>query len=82
MDNTGFRSVSIPLAVGIYREDFYFVDRFHSSALHGDWCTTGYEAHMNFANDSACLMANNFWNEVKVKVSLLKAVDAQRVARG
>jgi hypothetical protein len=23
------------------REDFYFVDRFHDSALHGDRCTTG-----------------------------------------
>jgi hypothetical protein len=24
-----------------YRENFYFVDRFHGSALHGDRCTAG-----------------------------------------
>jgi hypothetical protein len=64
MDNTVFRSVNIPLAVGIYREDFYFVDRFHGSALHDDRCTAGCEVHTNFADESVCLMANNVRNEV------------------
>jgi hypothetical protein len=26
-------------------EDFYFLEHFHSSALHGDWYTTGCEPH-------------------------------------
>jgi hypothetical protein len=42
-----------------YREDFYIVDRFH-----GNQCTAGWEAHMNFADKSACLTADNIWNEV------------------
>jgi hypothetical protein len=48
----------------IYIEDFYFVDWFHGSALHGDWCIAVCEVHTNFANESACLTANNVWNEV------------------
>jgi hypothetical protein len=48
----------------IYREDFYFVDRFHGSALHGNQCTASCEAHTNFADESACLMASNFQKEV------------------
>jgi hypothetical protein len=47
-----------------YREDFYFVDQFHCSALQGDQCTTGCEVHTNFADESACLMVDNVWNEV------------------
>jgi hypothetical protein len=26
-------------------------------------CIASHEAHTNFADDSACLMANNVWNE-------------------
>jgi hypothetical protein len=52
------------LPLTIYREDFYFVDWVHGSALLGNWCTTGCEAHMNFACESACLKADNVWNEV------------------
>jgi hypothetical protein len=48
----------------MYREDFYFVDRFHGSALHSDRCAAGCEAHMNFADESACLTADNVRNEV------------------
>jgi hypothetical protein len=48
----------------MYREDFYFVDQFHDSVLLGDQCTTGCEAHTNFADESACLMVDNVWNEV------------------
>jgi hypothetical protein len=48
----------------LYRENFYFVDQFHSSALHGDRCTTSCKAQTNFASESACLMANNGQNEV------------------
>jgi hypothetical protein len=47
-----------------YKEDFYFVDRFHGSVLHSDWCTAGFEMHTNFVDESACLMANNVRNEV------------------
>lgn len=49
----------------MYREDSYFVDRFHGFALHGDRCTTGYVARTNFAYESACLMADNVQNEEK-----------------
>jgi hypothetical protein len=42
-----------------YREDFYFVDRFHGSALHGERGATCREAHMKFAYGSACLMAES-----------------------
>jgi hypothetical protein len=48
----------------LYREDFYFVDRFHSSAHHGDQYTAGCKVHINFADESARLMADNFQNEV------------------
>jgi hypothetical protein len=43
----------------MYRKYFYFVDRFHSSVLHGDWCAACREAHTNFAEESARLMADN-----------------------
>jgi hypothetical protein len=45
-------------------EDFYFVDLFHGSALHGDRLTAGCEAHTNFADESICLLADNVHNEV------------------
>jgi hypothetical protein len=47
----------------IYREDSYFVDHFHSSVLHGDWCTAICEAHTNFANELICLLTDNVQNE-------------------
>jgi hypothetical protein len=28
----------------------------HSSVLHGDWCTTGWGVHTNFADKSVCLI--------------------------
>jgi hypothetical protein len=40
----------------IYREGFYFVGRYHGSVVHGDWCTAGFEVHLNFADESACLI--------------------------
>jgi hypothetical protein len=49
---------SLPGMLNMYREDFYFVCRFHGSVLHGDRCTAGCEAHMNFADESACLKAS------------------------
>jgi hypothetical protein len=48
----------------LYQEDFYFVDQFHSSVLHGNRCTTGCKAYMNFANESACLTSDNVRNVV------------------
>jgi hypothetical protein len=46
-----------------YRKDFYFVYRFHGSALHGGRCAVCYEAHTNFADESVCLTADNVRNE-------------------
>jgi hypothetical protein len=43
----------------VCKEDFYFVDRLHGSALHGDRCTAGCEAHTTFADESICLLADN-----------------------
>jgi hypothetical protein len=40
------------------------VDRVHGSALHGGRCAACCEAYTNFANESACLTADNVWNEV------------------
>jgi hypothetical protein len=48
----------------LYREDFYFVDRLHGSALHGERCAASHEEHMNFADESAGLTADNIWNKV------------------
>jgi hypothetical protein len=48
----------------MYREDFYFVDRFYYSALHGDRGAACSEKHTNFADESACLTADNIRNEV------------------
>jgi hypothetical protein len=45
--------------VYIYREVRTFVDWVSSN-----WWPTGDEAHMNFANESVCLLANNVQNEV------------------
>jgi hypothetical protein len=47
-----------------HKEDFYFVTRFHGSALHGNRCAAGCEAHTNFADESVCLTADNVRNEV------------------
>jgi hypothetical protein len=44
-------------------EDFYFVDQFHGSVLHGDLGTACHEAHTIFADESACLTADNVRNE-------------------
>jgi fructose-specific phosphotransferase system component IIB len=41
-------------AVKMYREVFSFVDR----------CTAGCEAHTYFADESVCLFADSFRNEV------------------
>jgi hypothetical protein len=49
----------------LYREDFYFIDRFHGSAFHGDRCTARCEARTNFAEESmrVCLLADNVRNK-------------------
>jgi hypothetical protein len=39
------------------------VDRVHGSSLYGGRCTAGREEHANFAEESACLMADNIRNE-------------------
>jgi hypothetical protein len=47
----------------VYGWNYLFADRIHVSALHGDRCSAGCEAHMNFAVESACLTADNVLNE-------------------
>jgi hypothetical protein len=54
----------ISMLICIYMKDFYFVDRFHGSALSGDRCTASCEAHTNFADESASPKADNVRNEV------------------
>jgi hypothetical protein len=44
----------------LYREFLYFLDEF--TAL--SFTATG-APHINFADESACLMADNVWNEGK-----------------
>jgi hypothetical protein len=44
---------------------FKSTDGVHSSVLHGEWYVAGHETHADFANDLACLMADNIWNEGK-----------------
>jgi hypothetical protein len=34
------------------------------STFHGGPCSAFYEAHTNFADESTCLMADNFRNEI------------------
>jgi hypothetical protein len=46
-------------------EVFYFIDWFLSTGLHSDRCASCCKVHMNFANESACLMAKSIWNEGK-----------------
>jgi hypothetical protein len=49
----------------MYRESFYFIDWFHGSVLQ---CVRGAaccDAHMNFAEESAYLTADNVRNEGK-----------------
>jgi hypothetical protein len=48
----------------VYREEFYFVDQFHGSVLHGDQSTASCEAYTDFAYVSTCLMADNIEDEV------------------
>jgi hypothetical protein len=47
-----------------YREDFQCLDRVHGSALHGGRCAACCETHTNFADESACLTADNVPYEV------------------
>jgi hypothetical protein len=53
------------VSIHIYREDFYFVDPFHGRALNGDRCAACCDAHTNFADESACLTADDVRNECK-----------------
>jgi hypothetical protein len=48
-----------------YREDFYFVDRFHGSELHGGRRAAYCQANTNFFDESDCLKADDFRNEGK-----------------
>jgi hypothetical protein len=49
-----------------YSKDFYFVDRFHGSALHGNQGVACCAAHTNFSDESACLTADDIQNEVVI----------------
>jgi hypothetical protein len=47
-----------------HREDFYFADRFHGSALYGDRTVACCETHTNFVDESARMTIDNIRNEV------------------
>jgi hypothetical protein len=49
---------------GLYRDNFTLLQWFHGSTLHGDRCAAFHNVHTNFADESACLKANNVRNEV------------------
>jgi hypothetical protein len=57
-------SLLVSSVMSKYKEDFYFVDQVHGPTLHSSWCAACHKAHANFV-ESACLMADNFWNEGK-----------------
>jgi hypothetical protein len=44
---------------------FFVTRRVNGSVLHRYRCIASREAHAIFADDSACLTANNVWNEGK-----------------
>jgi hypothetical protein len=46
------------------QEGYYVCWLVHGSVLHSDQCTAGCEAHMNFANGSIHLLADNIQNVV------------------
>jgi hypothetical protein len=48
----------------MYKEYFYCVDRVHGSTFHGGPCAACREAHTNFADESACLTADNVRNQL------------------
>jgi hypothetical protein len=49
----------------LYMEYFYCVDRVHGPVLHGGWCAACCEVYMIYVHESACLIADNIWNEGK-----------------
>jgi hypothetical protein len=57
-------NITAPPLLTLYREDFYFVDRFHGSALHGNQDATCCESHANFVDELAWLTHDNAQNEV------------------
>jgi hypothetical protein len=46
----------------INTESFLTLLLVHNSALHINWCITWCKINMNFADESACLKADNVWN--------------------
>jgi hypothetical protein len=48
----------------LYRDDFYFVDRFHDSACYKVINVLLAEWHTNSADESACLIVDNIQNKV------------------
>jgi hypothetical protein len=55
----------VGLHAAIYRENFNTVDRVYGSTLHGGRCAACCKAYRNFADESACLTADNIRNEEK-----------------
>jgi hypothetical protein len=72
----------LKFSIGKYKENVYFVDRFHGFALHGDRYTAGCEEHTNFADESACLAAYNILNEVDTIHTLQKVLKSFPSTRG
>jgi hypothetical protein len=59
------KRLATEFSTGIIQGIFLVTRGIHSSALHRYRCIAGCEAHMIFAGDSTCLMADNVWNEGK-----------------
>jgi hypothetical protein len=62
-------SLSSRKSIMLVNSDIYTVRIFYSldefmAVLHSNRCTASCEAHANSVDESACLMANNSWNEV------------------
>jgi hypothetical protein len=54
-----------------------------STALHGGRCAACYQAHTNFADESACLIAGSVWNKGKqITFGLLDCIMLHGEQRG
>jgi hypothetical protein len=60
-----YQPVTRLLGILVIQGVFLLTRCVHGSALRRYQCIMGCEAHMIFADDSACLTADNVWNEGK-----------------
>jgi hypothetical protein len=77
-----FRTNSIHTLHLLVQGGSYLCWPVHCSALHGDGCTTGCQAHMNCADESICLLADNVQNEVVINHKSQEVLNAVPVNCG